>query len=236
MKVAAMDTAPSLDRRMIFTPDRSVLYVSVPKTGCTTIKTVMAAASGLLDPAAKGFGRGVDVHGLWSRRPGRWCDLKPRHRKAMLRSGATFRFTSVRDPFERVVSCYLSKVANEASPHGMRRKVLMRGEMSLMAFLRFVADQPPMKRDVHCRRQVDLIFSGQVAYDLLIRHETFEADLGRVIARLDAPGLRIPPLNPGNVSGAKTRKGELLGPSERALAHEIYAADFETFGYSRAGA
>jgi hypothetical protein len=226
------DTSPrELYRRMIFTPDRSVLYVAVPKTGCGSIKTLMAGAVGMLNPADEDFGLDQEgIHRRWTDRR-RSSGLRPEGIDAMLTGDGTFRFTSVRDPFERIVSCYLDKVVNEESTYILREDMLDRGVQSLAAFLQFVRDQPPHERDRHCRRQVDLCFPGDIAYDLIIRHETFAADLATLIGRLNVPGLRIPLQDPTKGTDARSAKDALLGPDERDLVREIYAADFEAFGY-----
>ena len=217
---------------MIFTPDHSALYVSMPKTGCTTIKTVMAGAAGLLDPAASDFGSGRNqVHGLWLEEGRRWNRLPEQQRQRMLRSGETFRFTSVRDPFERIVSCYLSKVASNTSRNRLRRMMMERNDLTLLGFLKLVQRQPFLERDIHCQRQVDISSWGNIGFDFLIRYENFSADLLKVIGRLNVPNLRIPKRNPNAATHAGDRLEDLLGADEIALVREIYEADFEAFGY-----
>jgi hypothetical protein len=217
---------------MIFTPDHSVLYVSMPKTGCTTIKTVMAGAAGLLDPAARDFGSDRNqVHDLWLEEGRRWNRLSEPQRQSMLRSGETFRFTSVRDPFERIISCYLSKVASNTSRNRLRRMMMDLGDLTLLGFLKAVQKQPPLERDVHCQRQVDLSSWGNIVFDFLIRHESFSADLRTVIDRLNVPRLRIPRRKANAATHAGDHMAHLLGPDEIALVREIYEADFEAFGY-----
>ncbi len=223
---------PAMDQLLIFTPDRRALYVSCPKTGCTTIKTVLAAAAGL-DPEAADHEAAIEnIHDWWLRREPRWSRISVDERRDLLESPEVFRLTSVRDPYERIVSCYLAKVAR---PNGSRLRTVMqsRGDMSLLGFLTYVAETPPLARDIHCRRLVDLTGGGAIAFDAVIRHETFEDDLRGAIARLRTPGLSIPPQRPGRATGAADRLATLLGPAERALAGEIYAEDFAAFDYPR---
>lgn len=222
---------PAMDQLLIVTPDLRALYVSCPKTGCTTIKTVMAAVTGDVDPTSDDFGMSVaDIHEWWVRRELRWSGLAADARLRLLQSPEVFRFTSVRDPYERIVSCYLAKVARNNTSR-LRTIMVERGDPTLLGFLQYVAETPPLARDIHCRRMVDLTGDGAVQFDAVVRHERFPADLRAVIERLAVPGLRIPPQNPARPTRAAERVAELMGSAERALAAEIYAEDFAAFGY-----
>ncbi|MDQ2860492.1 MAG: sulfotransferase family protein [Pseudomonadota bacterium] len=222
----------SLDRRLIFTPDRTALYVSVPKTGCTTIKTVMGGATGLLDPESQDYRfSNPSIHNTWKDREIKWGDLAKRDRALMLAGGATFRFTSVRNPFERAVSCYLDRIVNHRRDSYLGQSFGEGGDVSLLMFLRVVAAQTPLERDIHCRAMSDLTFSDRLIYDDIVRYETFDADLRRVMGRLGLEDAAIPAPRPSDITHAKQRLGELLGGEECDLIREIYASDFATFGY-----
>jgi Sulfotransferase family len=221
-----------LDPRMMFAPDRSSMYVAVPKTGCTTIKTILAACVGLLDPGALERASQAAVHRTWNARPVTWMALSEEEREDLLASATTFRFTSVRNPFERVVSCYLNKVVKPADSSHLARRVHDQGDVSLLAFLKFVRGQRPWRRDVHCRPMTDLCFSGHVAYEDIIRYETFDRDIRRVMSKLNFPEVNIPSPSVANRTDAGRRMHALLGPQECALIREIYREDFQEFGYS----
>ncbi|MBA3810164.1 MAG: sulfotransferase family 2 domain-containing protein [Caulobacteraceae bacterium] len=221
-----------LNSRMIFTPDRSLLYVSVPKTGCTTIKMIIGASVGLLSPQALEHKTRGAIHSTWNARNTTWSDLIDEKRNDLLTGPSTFRVTSVRNPFERVVSCYLNKITGKNDSFYLARKLRERGDTSIHAFLEFVRDEPPLRRDVHCRAMTDLCFSGRVQYDDLIRYETFEIDLRRMMVRLDLSTHGIPKPAAASKTNAGARMHDLLGPRECELVREIYAADFKEFGYS----
>jgi len=93
-----------MDPQMVFSPDLTKLYVSVPKTGCSSIKTIMAASFGLVEPEVLGRQKSGDIHNLLVGRAVKWSDLGERGREEMLSSESVFRFTSVRNPYERLVS------------------------------------------------------------------------------------------------------------------------------------
>jgi hypothetical protein len=221
-----------LDSRMIFGPDRSVLYISVPKTGCTTIKMIVAASIGLLNPRMLEHPTRGGIHNIWNNRNLRWSNLIDSKRRALLTSDATFRFTSIRNPFERVVSCYLNKIVNNDGSFYLSSQLHDQGNVSLQKFLEFVREQPALKRDVHYRAMTDLCFSGRVSYDDIIRYESFESDLRRIMARLNVSTLNIPTPSASNKTEAGSQMHALVGLRERDLIREIYRGDFEEFGYS----
>jgi hypothetical protein len=218
--------------RMIFAPDHSALYVAVPKTGCTTIKTVVAAAVGMIGAGALERRTRGGIHDAWRDREANWTDLAEADRQALLIGATTFRFTSVRNPFERLVSCYLNKIVGGGNYLSRRMKDL--GVDSLASFLEVVGGQPPLRRDVHCRAMTDLTFAGAIGYDDVIRYETFETDLRRIMARLGVAALAIPRPARRNHTDAGSHLGEMLGPRESDLIRDIYRRDFETFGYPMA--
>ena len=225
------EPAARINPRMIFAPDRSALYVAVPKTGCTTVKTIVAVAAGMLRAKAlERRSRGA-IHGRWRDREANWSHLSEAERQALLTGAATFRFTSVRNPFERLVSCYLNKIVGRGEDAYLGRRMKDLGVGSLLSFLEVVARQRPLLRDVHCRAMVDLTHISAVRYDDIVRYETFEADLRRIMARLNAPSLDIPTAA-RNRTDAASHLHELLGPRECDLIREIYRRDFEIFGYS----
>ncbi|MGI9170013.1 MAG: sulfotransferase family protein [Caulobacteraceae bacterium] len=221
-----------LNQRMIFTPDRSALYVSVPKTGCTTIKMVVGASVGLLAPAVLDRKTRGGIHGRWRNREIGWSDLVNAKREALLTGPGTYRFTSVRNPFERVVSCYLNKIIGKGGKYYLSKQLKEEGDISMLSFLKFVRKQPPLERDVRGRAMTDLCFTGRVEYDDIVRYETFEPDLRRVMAVLKVPHFGIPSPSDESKTDAGKQVQTLLGEEERDLVREIYKLDFQAFGYS----
>ena len=79
----------------------------------------------------------------------------------------------------------------------------------------------------------DLCFIGTISYDDIIRYETFDADIRRILERLNVPDLSIPKAAPSNRTEAGSHVFEMLGRRECDLVREIYKSDFETFGYEK---
>ncbi len=220
-----------LDARMVFTDDLSLLYIAIPKTGCTAVKTLLAGPAGLLGRETAPWRSSPRVHKAWRDRPGNWSSLSPDRRARLLEGPGVFRFTSVRNPFERIVSCYLNKVAPLGGRTGLAARMRAGGVDSLLSFLEAVAGEAPLVRDVHCRAMTDLCRPDRIVFEQIIRYECFEADVRTAMA---AAGLgdRPPPQPPwSNRTNAGAHLAELLGSRERDLVRAIYRDDFEAFGY-----
>lgn len=215
---------------MIHTSDNSLLYVAVPKTGCTTLKTVIAAAAGIIqrDSSRYRLSDGT-IHKSWLDGMECWSELARPARSAMLFERGTTRVTSVRNPFERAVSCYLDKIATAGERSGLGRAFLATGRRSFRAFLEFLRDTPSARADVHACPMAELNFARDVKYDLVVRHETFLRDAAKLMEVLGFVGADIP--MPRFPTHAARKVAELIGKKEVALILEIYDADFEAFGY-----
>jgi hypothetical protein len=221
-----------MNARMIFTPDGSAMYVAVPKTGCTTIKVILAASVGMLGGQALRTRSRAGIHDAWRNREVNWSHLTEARREALLTGATTLRFTSVRNPFERLVSCYLNKIVDRGWGNALGRRMKDLGVNSLLSFLEVVARQPPLRRDVHCRAMTDLCHADRIRYDDIVRYETFEADLRRIMISLNVADFEIPKPTWRNKTDAGLHMRELLGPRECDLIRQTYRADFETFGYA----
>jgi hypothetical protein len=192
----------------------------------------VATCAGVIEPEVVSRPRWVPIHRVLRDNGGKWSDLTGDEHEEMLFGESTFRFTSVRNPYERLVSCYLNKIA-DGRQYPLAFRLRRKGEVTMLSFLKFVADQPPLERDVHCRAMVDLCFSGRVKYTDIVRYESFEDDLRRILKELGMADLAIPEPKGANRTDAGAHVHELLGLEECALIRSIYERDFDEFGYSR---
>ncbi len=134
-----------------------------------------------------------------------------------------FKFAFVRNPWDRLVSCWNDKVVNlnhfqfsDADLEKMRR---------FENFVEFVAGLDLGTCDRHLQLQSRLIDLAHVDY--VGRMETFEADLRRVCARLKIPHDRIIARN----TSGKSPYQQYYTPALREKVAELYAPDIQIFGY-----
>lgn len=208
------------DMQIWWTPELPVIYVAVPKAGCSTIKQSLKTAQGeAYARDGRQFVRNADPHG----------DDDCLRRKGLAAEACRDRylFTCVRNPFARALSAYLDKV----EPPDRRAFPELRGSgsVSFEDFLRAVAAYAPYQLDDHFRPQHINLNYPSIAYDAIYFLEAPTA-LAEVVGQV-APGFRLERYAPHARSAAEKLRTNYNATTER-LVREIYALDFEVFGYS----
>jgi hypothetical protein len=151
-------------------------------------------------------------------------------------NGDAFRFSFVRDPVRRLESAYLSKVARlRRRPRRAALQEILglpkdpHEELTVEQFIAALEMQDPVRMDVHWRPQHLNLMHGLIEYDLVGRLETFAADVARI---REATGMPDAPIEARNVS-KRPAAGLLDGrPDLLRRVADIYARDFELYGYS----
>lgn len=137
-------------------------------------------------------------------------------------------FAFVRNPLDRLLSCYQDKAIRNAGDSFLARKLAGTG-VALDSFEEFV-DWLWEQRDhlssanEHVRPQADLIDLSRV--DFIGRFETFSADLASLLTTLGIAGVDVPHRNRSGRSG----DGD-VAPDVRAKIAEMYRRDFAILGY-----
>lgn len=204
------------------------IYAETPKVGCTTVKRILQLA---------------EVDGDDARTPANPHDrsasplLQPKDDLDWFIGGladeSVMTFCFVRNPYERVLSCYLDKMVKNAFERQRLAPALgLSGEEppSFAAFLDRVRSQDPTRRDIHWATQADLLRPTRVRYARIGRFETFSQDLGAVLEELKVPVHRSIEQR-RNETGSASRLHDFYGPDELAIVRQVYQADFEAFGY-----
>jgi len=164
-------------------------------------------------------------------------------------SPQTLKFSFVRNPYAKAVSCWADKFRGKPLVRGdplidmylARRheadKRLPAGRDRTLSFSDFVVFATTIARhrcDSHFQPQADIVFMPGIQLDLIGKVETFLQDIGRELDHLQAG------------ESMRHEAGKPLNQSQHAhwpdyytseLAKRIYAAyerDFDMFGYARA--
>lgn len=152
-----------------------------------------------------------------------------------------YRFSVVRNPFPRLLSCYLDRIIpGDSAPY--RHLLLAMGKpagtkVSFPEFIQTVCKQKPFEQNNHWRVQVSEICTAAITYDFVGKQETFAADMARIWARI-APGRPAPDFAAANkapsITSAEKRLAEFYTPELADMVREAYRDDFAAFGYSTA--
>lgn len=203
------------------------LYVETPKVACTAIKHTLQTAEmgGELDFRRYGDEHFPELSPLMT--PLDDPDLFLR----ALDGDNWFRFTFVRNPFTRALSCYLDKiVASEPERQRLLPELGLDPSSipTFKIFLQAVASQKEDRRDAHWAPQAWLTQPDTVRYDFIGRLEQFDIDFRYVCQTV---GIRTDIAAVRHSTDAGDKLAAFYGPEEIGLARTIYAEDFLRFGY-----
>ncbi len=197
----------------ILLPAQKLLYVPVPKVANRSIKAVLADAAGL--PFAEG----------------QESDFETVPLTAVPRLTDYFRFTFVRHPLDRLVSCYAQKIVLYARQLQMPLLFWRYGrrfwpEMGFAEFVTAVAAIPDGRADRHFRSQHTFVYrEGKSIVDFVGRFEQLASDWA-VVQQQTGWG-PLPHFNPS----PHKPFAEMYTPALAQLAAARYRQDMELFGY-----
>jgi hypothetical protein len=196
---------------------RRFVYVQVPKAACTSVKQALLPAFGINCPED-----GPAVHRVLRKSPARIAKRK----LATPDLADLYRFSFVRNPFDRLVSAYYSKISEHRTVLSNEQ---FRGGMSFEEFAEAACEIPDESADQHVRSQ--WTFLDGVRMDFVGRLENMGEDYARV-----AGVLGVSPILPHSNHATRPHdKKSYRNHYDEELARKVgerYRGDLEAFGYS----
>jgi hypothetical protein len=229
------------DKVFNIVPQSKLVYLSIRKAGCTTIKGLIA----------KDLHSGGKVRNIHNRKHSGLLSIQDygvnrfRH---LLEDADTFVFTFVRNPFSRITSLYTDKLAN--TPIGSSDNPFLIGFRRSLgrSITRHLDPGKPIPFQDYidfvcstCDKRINLhwsLMSNAIPEDLIPIHhigrlESFEIDIVPVIARMHySDAARRELGRPRNVSVNRRTEDVRWTPSMVEKVRKAYAEDFRRFGYS----
>lgn len=207
------------------------VYVETPKAACTTIKRVLQQAE---VGGGMTYEKPGDVH-LRERSPLLTpCEDMAGFSQAM-RDQNYFRFCFVRNPFSRILSCYLDKmVITEFERRRLAPKLGFDPDAApppFGDFLRAVREQTAEERDIHWSTQVYLLRPDRIRYSFIGRFEMFREQFRSVCESLGIARFGDDLRNTAHATNAGKQLRTFFGRREIELVQTIYEQDFSSFGY-----
>jgi hypothetical protein len=208
----------------------NAVYIEVPKVACTSLKVAFAQ---LLEVELDSSG---DPH--------RTCfPAATVHAEA---NGPLFpdlfAFAFVRNPWDRLVSCYRDKIAGEVNGFTnftirsgvadcLARFEVFTAGMSFEQFVMAVASIPDTEADAHFRSQHTFVTNaaGETAIDFVGRYETLLNDLETVRQLTGLPQIVLPRLQEAT---KRVEYSDYYTTWTMDLIAERYRRDIELFGYA----
>ena len=186
--------APNAQRRMMFVvDDYKLLYCDIPKCGSTTFKTILGD---LVMPVGYKYDMDfyTDVTGYRM-----YDDLSPTEQRKVMNE--YFKMVVLRHPFDRLRSTYMDKLML-VDPDGNRTRnqykdaikeyLIEKGQvteesfdlhkdiLTFEQFLELVAQQKDNFKNIHWDSYWDLCSPCEFDYDLIIKLETVNDDVGQL--------------------------------------------------------
>lgn len=215
-----MDNFRTISRQQLrqtvrYVPGLDLVYLNNPKVACTSIKLALWRKSDEISER-KSFDGG-NVHRI---KGAPWDNLFACDRERL--ATATF-FTVVRNPYDRLLSAYLSKSRGGTGPFvtWCERRI---GGMpkSFAEFARRVVQVPDEERDHHVRSQWMNVMWPYVRFGFVGRLE----DMKALNCFLGPYGVKVPHWR-GNATNAATKLGEHYDDETKLIVAEAYTDDFK---------
>jgi chondroitin 4-sulfotransferase 11 len=223
--------------KYIVSDEHRFVYFVVQKVACSSIKTALLP---LFDLGAEGRelvreDGTTAVHELFAESP---HELRQEDFLANLEAGrydGYFKFAFVRNPWDRLVSCYLQKFAprgrrlSYSSPH----KVKLYQGMTFAEFVEAIRSIPDREANSHFRSQHVAVCGedGTPMVDFVGRFESLEEDFGLVAGEIGAPCLKLPHLTRSFSRGERSYR-DFYDDELAEKVGERFRRDAELFGYS----
>ena len=232
---------PGRDGGPIVSPEIAILldpynavYVEVPKVACSSIKLAIAAVLGVDLARAGGDPHRADFPtASISEGPG--GPLFP----------GRFAFAFVRNPWDRLVSCYRDKILGESpdfTNFTIRPGVAdclagyeqFSANMSFDAFVEAVTGISDADADPHFRSQYTFLTNGagDVAVDFIGRFERLREEFERVANRIGLPGISLPHVQ---AATGPVVYEDYYTPATREWVARRFRTDIELFDYRFGG-
>lgn len=222
----------NLGQTICVSPRYKLLYVVNPKAACSSVKLLLSRLeSGDFD---------YDVSNIHVRgatllpTPGQvgWAKIG----ENLKDPSEYYKFSFVRNPVARIVSCYNDKIIKQSSYFVSDLKKAAGYEdttsmsMEFIEFLNIIKDQEIVEMDQHWRPQNYNLLHDSVDYDFIGKLENFESDFNQIIDANDCPQIQTVHRNKYNSKDRKLTVADLTA-DELSIVHSLYGRDFELFDY-----
>lgn len=156
----------------------------------------------------------------------------------VLTSDDFFRFTFVRNPYSRLLSCYLDRIRpGNTKPYRELVSAIEKGpdySPTFSEFIETICSQSIKKQNNHWRVQFYDAMCNVLNYHYIGKQESFSEDFNNVHQKIFG---YLPPPDTLNVNAspsktaASSRIEEFWTPNLKRLVAEKYQEDFDFFGY-----
>lgn len=208
------------------------VYVEIPKVASTSLKVALAPLVGVDLEASGGNPHVVDFP----------CPPETSRSDGDRLYPGLFAFSFVRNPWDRLLSCYRDKIGGEVD--GFTRFTVRPGvadclagfdvffaNMSFEQFVRAVASIPDCEADEHFRSQSTFLMTeaGRLGVDFVGRYENLQSDFRDVSQRIGLPpAIALPRLQAARHTADYV---DYYTEDARKIVADRFREDIETFAF-----
>jgi len=206
-----------------------LIYFPIAKVACSSIKTTIAEILNLEIPSNEEYP--IQVHNVEF--PTAKCDQLSTIYKDYLK------FAFVRNPWDRLVSCYINKMTkpinfeNTYFKQGIYidfiRYGIFKAGMNFKEFVKEVCKIPDEISDEHFRSQYTFITDENetLIVDFIGKFENLQEDFNKISGKIGLKNIELPKL----MSTKHKHYTEYYDEETKKLVAERYKKDIEMFGY-----
>lgn len=151
-----------------------------------------------------------------------------------------FKFTFVRNPYSRLLSCYLDRIVPmRATPYKELVRKMGKDEgymVSFQDFIQTICSQSNYEQNNHWRLQYADAMCDVINYDFIGKQESFSSDMSLVWQKI-YPKVSLPDFSSQNSSPSKTGSSDKIAQywNESLIqrVNDRYMLDFKTFGFEQ---
>ena len=211
------------------------VYVETPKVGCSTIKDTLQRME--LDYPDLVRDDANDIHDRQYSPllcPSQTCGLD-----RLLSNPDYFIFCFVRNPYTRLLSAYLDKIAAENPHKGSILRAMgedpsnLSKEVSFKEFVDVVCNLSVYDMNVHWRTQYYQTFQDSIKYDYIGRLENFKNDCDYVFSKIKPNYKDYYHSETRHATNASSLLKKYYDDHLQEKVFSKYKIDFEYFGYSK---
>ena len=205
--------------------DRRLVYLEVPKVASTSMLFTIGQSYNIQFNPTK-----IHTDPFWHR-------LRGTLGKEL---SSYYKFSFVRNPFDRLVSCYKEKVVkpyhNSDLPYWFNRKHFsLPKNASFREFVEFAVEIPDHLADRHFKSQTAILYQdGTLLVDWLGRFENLAADWATFAKRYNYSPHLAHKTSSRDVQRTHQDYRLYYTPELAELVYQRYQRDFELFGYQDA--
>jgi Sulfotransferase family len=149
-----------------------------------------------------------------------------------------YKFTFVRNPFNRLLSSYLDKIVGKAPEKGYvdgfwkRKYEEPKDDYSFSDFLEYISETMDRLRDKHWRTQTNITLFSFIDYSFVGRFESLNEHLLHIQNEAGIDFNEVKEVSP-HKTNADTRIVEFFDAENLQKTLKVYKNDFDNFGYAR---